>query len=68
MVQQHQQQEEGDQEGHTMMRAAEVAVKGPEGYSTWGTQKVLEDKYLSQYYHLNDNRVCASQSDCIARH
>ena len=50
------------------MRAAEVAVKGPEGNSTWVTQKVLEDKYLSQYYHLNDNRVCASQSDCIARH
>ena len=44
MVQQ--QQQEGDQEGDTM-RAAEVAVKGPEGYSTWGTQKVLEDKYLS---------------------
>ena len=65
MVQQ--QQQEGDQEGDTM-RAAEVAVKGPEGYSTWGAQKVLEDKYLSQYYHLNDNRVCASQSDCIARH
>ena len=65
MVQQ--QQQEGDQEGDTM-RAAEVAVKGPEGYLTWGTQKVLEDKYLSQYYHLNDNRVCASQSDCIARH
>ena len=61
------QQQEGDQEGQTM-RAAEVAVKGPEGYSTWRTQKVLEDKYLSQYYHLNDNRVCASQSDCIARH
>ena len=44
MVQQ--QQQEGDQEGHTM-RAAEVAVKGPEGNSIWGTQKVLEDKYLS---------------------
>ena len=40
---------EQQQGGHQRkVKAAKVAVRRPEGNLTWGTQKVLEDKYL---YH-----------------